>query len=149
MRDKPHRIRIVKFKGKELKQTLFLRRTTTPISLCSAADSRTEQVIFYLSFDFHLQFTDKSVGALCVLWSLLKLSKILPHMVLQFIHIMRKVWNFHSWALKYVITNDFFPTELILYVVKKNKQTKYKQTNINNNNNNNKKTWKVNNPYQL
>ena len=149
MRDKPHRIRIVKFKGKELKQTLFLRRTTTPISLCSAADSRTEQVIFYLSFDFHLQFTDKSVGALCVLWSLLKLSKILPHMVLQFIHIMRKVWNFHSWALKYVITNDFFPTELILYVVKKNKQTKYKQTNINNNNNNKKKTWKVNNPYQL
>ena len=68
MREKPHRIRIVKFKGEELKQTSFLRRTT-PISLCSAADSRTEQLIFYLSFDFHLQFTDKSVGAsaLCVL----------------------------------------------------------------------------------
>ena len=64
MREKPHRIRIVKFKGEELKQTSFLRRTTTPISLCSAADSRTEQLIFYLSFDFHLQFTDKSVGAL-------------------------------------------------------------------------------------
>ena len=69
MRDKPHRIRIVKFKGKELKQTSFLRRTTTPISLCSAANSRTEQVIFYLSFDFHLQFTDKSVGSLCVLFT--------------------------------------------------------------------------------
>ena len=67
MREKPHRIRIVKFKGEELKQTSFLRHTTTPISLYSAADSRTEQLIFYLSFDFHLQFTDKSVGALCVL----------------------------------------------------------------------------------
>ena len=69
MRDKPHRIRIVKFKGKELKQTSFLRRTTSPISLCSAANSRTEQVIFYLLFDFHLQFTDKSVGSLCVLFT--------------------------------------------------------------------------------
>ena len=69
MRDKPHRIRIVKFKGKELNQISFLRRTTTPISLCSAANSRTEQVIFYLSFDFHLQFTDKSVGSLCVLFT--------------------------------------------------------------------------------
>ena len=69
MREKPHRIRIVKFKGEELKQTSFLRRTTTPISLCSAADSRTKQVIFYLLFDFHLQFTDKSVGALCVLFT--------------------------------------------------------------------------------
>ena len=47
---------------KELTETLFLHRRTTSISLCFAADSRTEQVSFYLSFNFHLQFTSKSKG---------------------------------------------------------------------------------------
>ena len=44
---------------KELTETLFLHRRTTSISLCFAAHSRTEQVSFYLSFNFHLQFSNK------------------------------------------------------------------------------------------
>ena len=44
---------------KEPTGTLFLHHRTTSISLCFAADSRTEQVSFYLSFNFHLQFKNK------------------------------------------------------------------------------------------
>ena len=33
-----------------------------------AADSRTEQVSFYLSFNFHLQFTNKSKGSPIVIY---------------------------------------------------------------------------------
>ena len=47
-------------------RTSFLHRRTTSISLCPAADSRTEQVSFYLSFNFYLQLTNKSVGSLCI-----------------------------------------------------------------------------------
>ena len=55
---------IVKFTDKAPTQTSFLRFRTIFISLCSAADSRTEQVSFNLSFNFHLQFTNKSVVSL-------------------------------------------------------------------------------------
>ena len=44
--------------------TSFSHRKTTSISLFCAADSRTEQVSFHLSSNFHLQFTNKSVGSL-------------------------------------------------------------------------------------
>ena len=47
-------------------RTSFLHRRTTSISLCPAADSRTEQVSFYLSFNFYLQLTNNSVGSLCI-----------------------------------------------------------------------------------
>ena len=50
----------------ELTRTSFLHRRTTSISLCPAADSRTEQVSFYLSFNFYLQLTNNSVGSLCI-----------------------------------------------------------------------------------
>ena len=45
-----------------IKRTLFLHRRTTSIHFTPAADSRTEQVSFYLLFNFHSQFTNKSVG---------------------------------------------------------------------------------------
>ena len=52
MQDQPHKIEHCKIYNKVLTQTItsFLHRTTTSISLCSAADSRTEQVSFFLSF---------------------------------------------------------------------------------------------------
>ena len=48
---------------REIKRTLFLHTTEQlPFHYAPAADSRTEQVSFYLSFNFHLQFTNKSKG---------------------------------------------------------------------------------------
>ena len=56
----------MKFTNKALTQTSFLHRRTTSISLCSTADSRTEQVSFYLIFNCHLfmLFSNKSVVSL-------------------------------------------------------------------------------------
>ena len=53
---------------KVLTQTSFLHHRTTSISLLlRSRDSRTEQESFYLSFDFHLQFTNRSVHVyICV-----------------------------------------------------------------------------------
>ena len=52
MQEQPHKIKHCKIYDKVLTQTItsFLHRTTTSISLCSAADSRTELVSFFLSF---------------------------------------------------------------------------------------------------
>ena len=50
---------------REIKRTLFMFLHSTeqlPFHLAPAADLRTEQVSFYLSFNFHLQFTNKSKG---------------------------------------------------------------------------------------
>ena len=47
---------------------LRYRRHAGPLSLRTTADSsigKTKQVRFYLLFNFHLQFTNKSVGSLC------------------------------------------------------------------------------------
>lgn len=53
-----NKLSAVKFTDKAPTQTLFLHRRQTSIwSLCSTADSRKEQVSFYLSFDFHFQLT--------------------------------------------------------------------------------------------
>ena len=54
---------MLKKREREIKRTLFLHSTEQlPFHLAPAADSRTEQVSFYLSFNFHLQFTSKSKG---------------------------------------------------------------------------------------
>ena len=54
---------MLKKREREIKRTLFLHSTEQlPFHLAPAADSRTEQVSFYLSFNFHLQFTNKSKG---------------------------------------------------------------------------------------
>ena len=52
MQDQPHKIKHCKIYDKVLTQTItsFLHRIATSISLCSAADSRTEQVSFFRSF---------------------------------------------------------------------------------------------------
>ena len=52
MQEQPHKIKHCKIYDKVLTQTItsFLHRTTTSISLCSAADSRTELVSSFLSF---------------------------------------------------------------------------------------------------
>ena len=48
---------------REIKRTLFLHSTEQlSFHFAPAEDSRTEQVSFYLSFNFHLQFTNKSKG---------------------------------------------------------------------------------------
>ena len=48
---------------REIKRTLFLHSTEQlPFHFAPAEDSRTEQVSFYLSFNFQLQFTNKSKG---------------------------------------------------------------------------------------
>ena len=48
---------------RQIKRTLFLHSTEQlPFHFAPAEDSRTEQVSFYLSFNFHLQFTNKSMG---------------------------------------------------------------------------------------
>ena len=54
---------------REIKRTLFLHSTEQlPFHLAPAADSRTEQVSFYLSFNFHLQSTNKSKGFRMVIY---------------------------------------------------------------------------------
>ena len=61
-RDTPHKINhceIYWVKAPIRARTSFLRRRISSISLCFAADSRTEQVRFYLSFFSHLQFTKR------------------------------------------------------------------------------------------
>ena len=66
MQEQPHKIKHCKIYDKVLTQTItsFLHRTTTSISLCSAADSRTELVSFFSLICFHLQLTNISVGSL-------------------------------------------------------------------------------------
>ena len=59
-------------------RTSFLHRRTTSISFCPAADSRTEQVSFYLSFNSHLQLTNKSLCSLCINY----ISTHLQHIVI-------------------------------------------------------------------
>ena len=58
---------------REIKRTLFLHSTEQlPFHLAPArapaADSRTEQVRFYLSFNFQLQSTNKSKGFRTVIY---------------------------------------------------------------------------------
>ena len=60
---------MLKKREREIKRTLFLHSTEQlPFHLAPAADSRTEQVSFYLSFNFHLQFTNKSKGFSMVIY---------------------------------------------------------------------------------
>ena len=60
---------MLKKREREIKRTLFLHSTEQlPFHLAPAADSRTEQVSFYLSFNFHLQFTNKSKGSPIVIY---------------------------------------------------------------------------------
>ena len=60
---------MLKKREREIKRTLFLHPTEQlPFHLAPAADSRTEQVSFYLSFNFHLQFTNKSKGSPMVIY---------------------------------------------------------------------------------
>ena len=54
MRDKPRKIKHCEIYKQSTDTTSFLHRRTIFISLRSAADSRTEQVSFNLSFNFHL-----------------------------------------------------------------------------------------------
>ena len=54
---------------REIKRTLFLHSTEQlPFHFAPAADSRTEQVSFYLSFNFQLQSTNKSKGFRTVIY---------------------------------------------------------------------------------
>ena len=53
----------------EKARTFFLHPTEQlPFHSAPAEDSRTEQVSFYLSFNFHLQFTNKSKGSPMVIY---------------------------------------------------------------------------------
>ena len=64
MRDKPHEVKHCEISTKRRYKHRFCILKKTSISLCSAADSRTDQVHFYLLFNFHVQLTNGNVGSL-------------------------------------------------------------------------------------
>ena len=59
MQDKPHKIKLCEIYRQSADANICFCIVE---QLCTAVDSRTERESFYLSFDFHLQFTNESVG---------------------------------------------------------------------------------------
>ena len=59
MQDKPHKIKHCEIYGQSAYTNICFCIVE---QLCTPADTRTEHESFYLSFDFHLQFTNESVG---------------------------------------------------------------------------------------
>ena len=53
---------------REIKRTFLHPTEQLPFHFAPEEDSRTEQVSFYLSFNFHLQFTNKSKGSPMVIY---------------------------------------------------------------------------------